>query len=151
MTITYYSTDSPYNMVTKKLVYKGGTTVAYQKDTVDILKPKIILQFEDIFPNGVNYMYIEDFKRYYFCKPQVLTGGRIVLDGEVDVLMTYDSNIRAININVKKQRNMKNLYLPQSQPILSYRKNITKQFTTPFYETEMTYILGVLGGQGVSN
>lgn len=147
MTITFYNTPSPSNMVTKQLNYISGFNNIVAKADIDILNPVIIMKFGDEYTTGINYMYIEDFKRYYFIDGvKAMTGGRVEIKGKVDVLMTYSHYIRNLYLTINQQRNIGNLYLPQTQPILEYQKTITKEFTTPFYQNVVSFILTVLGG-----
>lgn len=62
-------------------------------DNCDILTPGIILGYTSDLAK-CNYAYISDFGRYYFVKdPQLLTGGRMLLQLYVDVLYSWASTI----------------------------------------------------------
>lgn len=63
-----------------------------------------------------NYMWIEDYKRYYFITDKrPCTGGIWEVTGHVDVLMTWRVNIRALSGIVKESANLGNNYLPGNQ------------------------------------
>lgn len=76
------------------------------KSNVDFISPTIFLQTF----NGcedVNYLYIEEFKRYYFVNNiNHLTGGRISLNCSVDVLMSNKNDILALSCIIDKQESI---------------------------------------------
>lgn len=84
-------------------------------------------------------MYIEDFKRYYFVNGvTALTGGRVTVNGKVDVLMTYAKDIRKnqawIATNIDYNPYINNPDLKEIvQPIVFARKIDSLQFDNPHY------------------
>jgi hypothetical protein len=79
------------------------------KDPVDIEKPRIIL---DTFNySNVNYVYIPEFNRSYFITDITnLTGGRVELALDVDVLESFKSSILSLSAIIEKQQNTGNKY-----------------------------------------
>ena len=107
MTVTLYKTTSDPRCLTKTFV-KSGDTNWFQSfgvantDNIDMLNPTIILARSKTIDNttqtidfSANYAKIDTFDRYYFIKDiSVGTGGKIYINLAVDVLGTYDTQIR---------------------------------------------------------
>lgn len=96
MHIMYYRTSSPNNAVTKQLTYIDGNEITRVKDTVDLLNPVLEVDYRENLLS-CNYMWIEEYKRYYFVSVEQMTGGRLRINGNVDVLMTYKNEIKKLN------------------------------------------------------
>lgn len=82
-----------------RVVYKNlgaavnNITNAYLKEDTDVINPTVIFT-GDISKDFGNYCYIEPFQRYYFIRNKTaLLGGKVALDLEVDVLMSYQTSI----------------------------------------------------------
>jgi hypothetical protein len=118
----YAITDDP-QQVTKAATPTTGTL--YQgtlRDAGDIRFPT--LEFEgDI--SGFNYMYIPAFARYYYLDPPSVTvTGLMLVTGRVDVLHSFDTDIRGLPAIAARteNENKQDWYLPDSkQPVRSYR------------------------------
>lgn len=123
--IDFYQNKSATNVVDKDLsliVSARGTL----RDNASIIDPVIICQFDngDIWRSGFNYIYIGEFKRYYYVTNIISVAG--VFDSQdqfpqptalweihchVDVLMSYKEQIRALTAIVARQEQMYNLML----------------------------------------
>lgn len=99
--ILYINTSD--NRVINKQITKVKDVAIELKSNVDFINPIVVLQTFDGCEN-VNYLYIEEFKRYYFVNNILhLTGGRISLSCDVDVLMSNKSEILALSCIIDKQ------------------------------------------------
>lgn len=138
MTITFYNTSSPFNAMTKKLQYISGYNNLPLKKDMDVLTPIFEMTFNVAYPLTINYMYIEDFKRYYFTRVEVLTGERVKVLGEVDPLMSWQKEILSHNAWVERQK-LYDPYVPDNQlvarelPIVYTRKINGIEFTNTNY------------------
>lgn len=94
-----------------------------------------------------NYMWIDDYKRYYFItdkKP--LTGGMWELTGHVDVLMTWRVNIRQLYGIVKESANLGNDYINGEQWVTSVKDSTyIKTFPNQLLD-DGEYVLITAGG-----
>lgn len=108
MTITFYNNSSPYNAMSKSLQTIGGSMDLPLKKDMDVLKPVFEMNYNLAYPQTINYMYIEDFKRYYFTTVKALTGGRVEVSGEVDPLMSWKTDILKHGAWVERQINYNN-------------------------------------------
>lgn len=127
MKITLYNTPSPRNQVNKVLNNAQDVNINLKPST-DILHPTLILGGVSI--TGFNYCYIPDFNRYYYIN-DMESGGNNVNSRTltVDVLMSYNNEIRQIKALVERQENFYNLYLPELQiPNYAYKRVQTKTF-----------------------
>ena len=86
MDIDLYTTDSAKNVLNKKLVKVktiDGTILDYDQNVNNL---RINLYTSDIF----NYVYIPDFKRYYFVNDvSISENGIKIYDLACDLLMTF--------------------------------------------------------------
>ncbi len=94
MTITLYTTGSPVNMVDKVLTTLATVTGTPTKD-FNVSAPEFDLSYSSN-ALAANYMYVSELGKYYFLKPPVVrTDGIVTIRGDVDLLKTYSSGIKA--------------------------------------------------------
>lgn len=96
-----------------------------------------------------NYMYIEEFGRYYFIDDIVSVRNRLwTIHATVDVLMSFSSDILSTECIIDKVENesVANLYLDDGSFVMDSRKyNEVKEFPNGLNETGQ-YILICAGG-----
>ena len=114
MTVNLYRTSSDPRMLSKALTGAGSYDCKpYQNASVTT--PQIILRVNSSDLAGVNYMYIPDFGRYYWVTDVTfMTGGRAVVSGTVDVLMTYAAGIRGLRVNIDRAQGQTENYIPDT-------------------------------------
>lgn len=146
MEIIIYSTDSENNRVDKKL-NKILTLNGTLKEQCSIISPSIVIQGNISDISKANYCYIKSFSRYYYINNITIINNNLYrIDCDVDVLMSYKSQIRKLSAVIERQENDYNLYLEDSSFKTQSRDNIlTKSFPNGF-TTEGNYILAVAGG-----
>lgn len=130
MTVTLYKMTDDSKVVSKTLNTQTQITLSdvKLKDGCSVLNPTLLLAQGNL--SEYNYMYIADFGRYYYLKPGNYRNGLWEVTGEVDVLMTYDVGIRALECTVLRNENEKNGYMYDSfYQSLAYKKFIIKGFT----------------------
>ena len=94
MTIQLCSTLDENNVINKTIdtIENVNATI---KDDSSIINPTIILTYKSTMAS-INYVYIPDWKRYYFVRDiRVLTGGRYEIDLYIDVLQSFKTEILA--------------------------------------------------------
>lgn len=95
MTIKLYKVSDAKNVLDKTLdnttkLDLSGTL----RDRSDVVSPYILVQSN---PMDYNYVYIEEFGRYYFINDIVnVRKNAWILNLSVDVLMTYNTEIKAM-------------------------------------------------------
>ena len=102
MVALLYKNTSDNRVISKNITLIKEVSIEL-KSNVDFISPTIFLQTFDGCEDA-NYLYIEEFKRYYFVNNIThLTGGRISLSCSVDVLMSNKNDILALSCIIDKQ------------------------------------------------
>lgn len=120
ISITLYKNVSDPRVLTKNIVALYSEIPCDVIEPCDRLNPVIILDSSKVDLVDCNYMYIPEFGRYYFITS--ITGGRAAqktLYAHVDVLMTYDQDIRNCPIIAARSTNIANMYLTDSERIFN--------------------------------
>lgn len=75
-----------------------------------------------------NYLFLEDFGRYYYINDMTVEKGRVIIDCEVDVLMSFWRDIKEKNIIINRISvvDLNNYYLHDDK---------IKELSYPFIET----------------
>lgn len=142
MTVTFYQL-SINPIVLNKTLGAGTDKSCVVKDNLDVLNPVFELDF-DASILSKNYMYVADLGRYYFITSIEIINHVIIVRGHVDVLKTYNSQIRSGKCTATRS-NKKNLTIPDTMVIslptekIQYRK-LSSEITGG------TYVL-ILGGK----
>lgn len=114
MTITFYRITDDKKQVSKTLnnTTKIKESTGVIKSDCSVMEPRLEMEY-DVALITANYMYIPDFGRYYFID-RIDTGAqRLFIQGHIDVLQTYSTQIRNLYCIVARQENenKSNLYL----------------------------------------
>lgn len=146
--VVFYNNTSENNVLTKTITEQFTKTGELRNET-SLLKPDIM--FEGVassFTPDVNYMYIADFGRYYYIDDvKTLRNNVIMVSGHVDVLMTYDSQIRACTGIIKRNAEDWNLYINDGS-LMSYVNDYVNAQNFPGGFDSNSYVLVVNGGPG---
>ncbi len=158
MEISLYYNNSDDRKLNKNLQFKKQIKDVKLKENCSIINPILILSrknFKDF--NNMNYVYIEEFRRYYFIQNMEFINSNVILDLQIDVLTTYASSIRALSCLVKRQENISNLDLVDERFKLNCQHDISYKYfeSTPFSIANMTsgkncIALTVTGGGGTN-
>lgn len=134
------------NKVIKELE-SHGTITGSLKETTSILSPTMVVKtgLDVLTIATTNYMYIEDFKRYYFITDiKSVKTGLWEISGRVDVLQSYSDLIKQQTAIVKRQENKWNLYLNDgSFRVYQNPMVLTKPFASGF--NSFNFVLSVAG------
>lgn len=119
------------------------------KGALSVENPVLILQYKsDIQPN-VNYVYIQEYNRYYFVTDIInLTGGRYEIHCKVDVLMSFKDYILNLSCIVDKQssKDNANMYLDDGSFVVQSKEFVnTINFPRGFNDNG-EFILITAGG-----
>lgn len=88
MQITFYKYNSENFRVHKNLTLIKTVECVFKEDS-PIENPELILKYDADILSNANYMYIPKFGRYYYCYLTSMTGSRLGVQGDVDVLMSF--------------------------------------------------------------
>ena len=121
------------------------TVTGVLKDETSILRPVVLIQCDLDDVKKVNYMEIPAFGRKYFVTNiESVRQGLVAISGRVDVLSTYNSQIRSNTGIIRRQEKNWNLYL--NDGVLKVYQNPkvqTKNFPSGFSTIE--FVLSVAG------
>ena len=138
MNLTLYYNSSERKVIGKTLQSIGNVTGVLKGDA-SIMNPVFILESDNNYLSGVNYLYWQEGGRYYYIDDiQMLTGGRMVFYCSVDVLQTFRNEIKAQTAIIDKQESplQTNLYLNDGSFVDTEQTfNEIKNFQYGFNET----------------
>lgn len=110
VTLKLMNNASDTNVVSKYVTQIGEDIAGTFRADSSILKPTILI--EGTIPTNCNYFYITEFGRYYYIDDVVTVRNNLFeISGHVDVLKTYENQIRNSTGIIYRQENDWNLYL----------------------------------------
>lgn len=147
VSVALYQNNSENYRLDKSLTAKYSESCIL-KDGCSIESPVLLItNYNNI--SDCNYMYIDDFNRYYFIEDIIsVRDGLWEIHAHVDVLMTYSTEIKACTATFKRQENLFNLYLDDPE-FKTYNNSeiVTKVLSGGSGLTKsMNYILVTAGG-----
>lgn len=149
--ITGYFNSSDRNEINKILSEPLFTVAGNFKKETDIVRPVVTLSSHASDFSTCNYLYIEQFHRYYFIENKVIdTQGNITLSCVVDVLMSHRERIKELNVIALRSSKdgTFNIYQVDDEvPRLAKQVVATQKFPNGFRNTD-ALILAVNGTGG---
>lgn len=104
MNVKLYINESNNNVLNKKITLINEYNILL-KDNVDVYRPIIKIKTELL--NKCNYVFIEDFNRYYYVVNKRSINIEIIeLTLECDVLMSFREQILNLKCIIDKQENI---------------------------------------------
>ena len=153
MTINLYTITDDARVLNKTLGTPTELTNCEMIYPTDIYTPSVRISAASFTPD-MNYMYIADLGRYYYITDSVYeNGGAVTLTGRVDALMSYASEISALNVNVIRQEHAGLSNIVDGEITLTPHKELEFLLCdkTPFNirstAAEYNYVLVVAGGE----
>lgn len=162
VTVTLYKMTSAANVVNKTIGEIATVTGVFRKPT-SMLDPVLIIEHDngEIWRKGYNYLYIKEFNRYYYVTNLIAVQGNYDLDpapvggnprqlwevhAHVDVLMSFQDEIKAQNAIVARQEATYNLMLDDGVFMCYQNPKIqTKLFSVPDPFETQEFVLIVAG------
>ena len=94
MKITFYKNISSDNTINKTLSLVHDAIECIVKQPISIINSIITIEYNSDINKNCNYVYIEDFNRYYYVTDmQPLTCSQLQIELKVDVLMRFKRRI----------------------------------------------------------
>ncbi len=140
MRVRLYTISDDPKTISKSVDITAGTVKdGTIRDAADVLYPSIVF---DGNITGFNYAYIADFGRFYFLDPPVfLRNGLTMIKGRVDVLHSFESDIRKLPAIPVRSASAGDWYLRDTkQPVRAYRTIWTAEGTEMAYDTNFVLI-----------
>ena len=152
MTVTLYKNLSEHNVVDKTLQQLTSLTGTLREGS-SVTNPTIKIESDATIQN-VNYIYINEFSRFYFVGDILNIRNNLwELSCHVDVLSTYKMQLRLLSAVIARQENNYNLYLEDDRLLTTCRRI----YTTLAFPTRVnsaktnpdapSFILTVAGGE----
>lgn len=151
MTLKFYNNTSDNNVVDKEIsqLFSIDGTL---RQPCSILNPVITIARDTLDVVKCNYMYSQDFKRYYYITDIVSINNKLwEIHCRVDVLMTYKDEFLPLNALINRQATEANLYLADGTVPLLPQKIIETvpisgmNFSTNSIGTNTTIVLATVG------
>lgn len=143
MTIRLYDNHSPVNQVDKDIILLDTLTGTLREES-SVLNPTITI--EKSSPTGFNYVYIEEFARFYFIEELTMVrNGLIRLQLKVDPLMSFNAGIKSNKAIIRKSASNFNVLINDNS-IRTYQNDLYtyKQFPNGF-GSNFEYVLVMAG------
>lgn len=142
--ITTYVNESDQNTLNKTLTLISINPIsAVLKDDTDLINPTLILSNNVL--QDFNYVYIQEFDRYYYVTTRAYAQQRYYVTLAVDVLMSHKDDIEDLTVIANRASHNFNLYqIDPEVPQLAYNVISTQKF--PFGFGGQSFILAVTGG-----
>ena len=142
MNIYLYRNDSEDNKINKNLTLLY-TMSGELKEACSIQNP--IITFEASNLSGVNYLYIEEFDRYYFVNQcTVIRNDLWELSCHVDVLESFKSEILQQTAVIARQESLYNLY-QEDEMFKTYSKPILDEIAFQNDFSHWKYFVALAG------
>lgn len=97
MQITFYRNDSENFKVNKNLTQIATIDGVFKEDS-PVENPELVIKYDADILSNANYMYIPKFGRYYYCYLTSMTGSRLGVHGDVDVLMSFRNSLLSMPV-----------------------------------------------------
>lgn len=123
MDITLYLNKSQRNVVNKALSHEKTLSDVFLLEECDVIKPSLIFaKTDDTIFDTYNYVFIPKFNRYYYATIELLDAERYRLSCEVDVLMSFKSDVYNASVEYARCSVNTNPLVPDSLILNSVRK-----------------------------
>lgn len=151
MTIILYQNKSEPIYVNKD-IREFVTVQGYLRGSSSVITPSIRIHSSDGNIIFVNYMYIVEWRRYYFVNDIISVRTNLwEFRCHVDVLMTYRNQLLPLEAIIARQENLYNLYLDDDKFLVNAQRMYwTKAFPNrvlPASSGGSSFILTVAGGE----
>ena len=147
MRIKLYINGSEPEKVDKSITEIGQLEGTLRAET-SVMNPIFRLEFNVDNVSFINYIYVEEWERYYFVNDvKSVRNGVWDFSCHVDVLSTYKNQIRQLSCILARQENVYNLYLDDDKFLVdSKRMYLTKAFPNRVQTGGNSFILTIAGG-----
>ena len=142
----------------ERYVFKVSAADMQSQVNIEIIQPSNVTRprirvASGILTQSVNYVWIRDFKRFYYVKSWTAELGYVTLDLEVDVLMSFRRELMDTPVQVKRNEFLSNAYIPDDniQMLAPTRLKIKKGWKSPFKKEDNIFYLALVSSQGADN
>lgn len=148
MEINLYTFSDDERVVMKKLQFVQKIDCDFLDDN-SVINPHLVLKGDFLKNNTrINYVYIPRLGRFYYIRDWVLNNANIVtLYLEVDVLMSFKSEILGITTLIDRQENVFSPYITDNELLTQCQRKITyKKIGSIGKPNDAYFALTITGG-----
>lgn len=109
MQATFYNNKSDKRYLNKTIEAKYSNIPIEVLEPSSVVRPRLRVS-SGLIGQNVNYLYVNELERYYYIKDWIMENGHILLECEVDVLMSFKDSIKNQNVIVSRQETLYNTY-----------------------------------------
>lgn len=127
MTLKFFSITEDPRVVNKSVNLNSPltTVTANPTDVKEMLEPTFVLTNGSQISSNYNYIYISEFKRYYFITNMSLDkANNMIIKTHIDVLKTYAESIPNIDGMIIRSTKASGEVVDKSLPINEYEKEL---------------------------
>lgn len=150
--VSFYKTNSDPRLLAKNLTQLGTLSCELLENT-SIVNPTMLVDLPATY-KVANYMYIQDFNRYYFCRTEIDNGSLCRIYGECDVLMSFRQGIlnTSVLLNRCSKKDKYNLYFADDKiKKYAYERTQLYQFPNNPLNRDGYCVLITAGGAAAAN
>lgn len=160
MTITFYTLSCEPEYVNKlSYLTVRGSFEGFLRDGSNLLNPSFTIDTTNILLDAilplVNYFYVTEWNRYYYITDLSVISNKLwSLSGHVDVLYTYQQQIKANSAIIARQEYQYNLEIMDSKLVVEsgrvYTTNAFPGRVEPAANSQdySSIVLTIAGGEG---
>lgn len=147
-TTTFYINSSDKNVMYKEIIPVFRDVEFTPTNTINIFNPLITVDYNAEYLTA-NYIYIPLFSRYYYIRNiSIQTGKKMLIECDVDPLMSFSDDIKTAFVNVCRAENPANRDLADDKIQINPKTYFIE--TNPFPNNPYTYggnqyVIGVNG------
>lgn len=149
MLCDFYKNLSDERYIQKKLKAIETNVTIHFKNESEVINPTLYIS-RNIDMKDVNYIYIHALKRYYYITEITLEMQRYIVQCHVDVLMSFQTEIRNCECIIERSQSKYNTYLDDAEKTrLLGNQVVTLPFPNGFEvnnEKVSSYVLILNGG-----
>lgn len=143
MVVKFLLNKSEYNTINKDTELIVEKTITLKNDC-DFVNPYLLLKLDDVLFSS-NYVYIPDFKRYYFITGiEILTKTLVGVSLHVDVLESFKSDILPGTVHITESSNTDSYYPKELDSLTSVTSH--KFISNKELVLNPSKVLATLGG-----
>lgn len=147
MIATFYNNASDERYLNKEISVKFSNINLEIITPASVVRPSFKLS-SGILGQSVNYVYVQELERYYYIRNWTMENGYVIIECEVDVLMSFKKAIKLQNVIVKRQENKYNLYqVDEKFKTLNCPCERVLEFPSGFDFSTQNFILCIAGGE----
>ena len=139
--IDTYTNTSDDHTINKVLTAVSSQVDCLLKNDTELIRPELIMSGST--SQDFNYVYIEDFGRYYFVRNRTYSKQHYIVSLEVDVLMSFRSEIKDLECIAKRSSSTFNVFQRDPEVSILNRNIIATQKFSGF--SGQSIILSVSG------